>query len=203
VSTRSLRAESHQNASGSYAAITLIEFEWTMRAAVVLMIVSILASAAPAASSASSAKRKKSHTHSTRHSSSVHHSRSRSRQGRRNAQSAPTPGRYQEIQQALASRGYYTGPVDGKWNSDSVDALKRFQTDQNLTPDGKLTSLSLIAMGLGPRRANGTAPPKGPPASPGTQPPGSLSARPATSGAPVSVQQSNPAPASPSPADAH
>jgi len=34
-----------------------------------------------------------------------------------------------------------------------VDALKRFQREQNLTEDGKIGSLSLIAMGLGPHRA--------------------------------------------------
>lgn len=33
-----------------------------------------------------------------------------------------------------------------------MEALKRFQSDQNLTQDGKLGSLSLIAMGLGPKR---------------------------------------------------
>ena len=34
--------------------------------------------------------------------------------------------------------------------ADSVDALKRFQADQNLMPDGKINSFSLIALGLGP-----------------------------------------------------
>ena len=57
-----------------------------------------------------------------------------------------------EIQQALAERGFYEGPVDGKWDASCVDALKRFQADQKLSPDGKLGSLSLIALGLGPRR---------------------------------------------------
>jgi hypothetical protein len=33
-----------------------------------------------------------------------------------------------------------------------VDALKRFQREQNLTEDGKIGSLSLIALGLGPKR---------------------------------------------------
>jgi murein L,D-transpeptidase YcbB/YkuD len=33
-----------------------------------------------------------------------------------------------------------------------VDALKRFQREQGLDPDGKLGSLSLFAMGLGPKR---------------------------------------------------
>jgi len=33
-----------------------------------------------------------------------------------------------------------------------VDALKRFQHDQSLIEDGKIGSLSLIALGLGPKR---------------------------------------------------
>ena len=76
-------------------------------------------------------------------------------------QLAPTKDRYQQIQQALASKGYYSGEPNGTWGPDSVEALKRFQSDQNLTPDGKLTSLSLIALGLGPKRlsAQSAAPP--------------------------------------------
>ena len=57
-----------------------------------------------------------------------------------------------EVQQALASRGYYSGPIDGMWSSECVDALKRFQSDQDLEPDGKLGALSLIGLGLGPNR---------------------------------------------------
>jgi peptidoglycan hydrolase-like protein with peptidoglycan-binding domain len=68
-------------------------------------------------------------------------------------QQAPTPQRYKEIQQALADKGYFSGPVDGTWGAGSVDALKRFQHDENITEDGKIGSLSLIALGLGPRRA--------------------------------------------------
>ena len=34
---------------------------------------------------------------------------------------------------------------------DSVDALKRFQKDQKLTSDGKISSLALIGLGLGPK----------------------------------------------------
>lgn len=67
-------------------------------------------------------------------------------------QSAPSPERYREIQQALAERGYYDGAVDGVWNNSSMEALRRFQLDQNLDPDGKLGALSLIALGLGPKR---------------------------------------------------
>ena len=72
---------------------------------------------------------------------------------RRPAQQQPTPERYREIQQALADKGYFNGPVDGQWGPESVDALKRFQREQNLTDDGKIGSLSLIGLGLGPKRA--------------------------------------------------
>ena len=67
-------------------------------------------------------------------------------------QSAPTPERYMEIQQALANKGYFTGEVNGVWGSESVEALKKFQAAQNLSPDGKLGALSLIGLGLGPKR---------------------------------------------------
>ncbi|HLK21188.1 MAG TPA: peptidoglycan-binding domain-containing protein [Bryobacteraceae bacterium] len=83
---------------------------------------------------------------------------------RRSSQQAPTPDRYKEIQKALADRGYLHGEANGEWNADSTEALKRFQADQNLTPDGKINSLSLIAMGLGPKRM--TAQNQAPPAPP-------------------------------------
>jgi peptidoglycan hydrolase-like protein with peptidoglycan-binding domain len=67
-------------------------------------------------------------------------------------QAAPTPDRYMQIQQALADKGFFTGSVNGVWGPDSVAALKQFQESQNLAVDGKLGSLSLIALGLGPKR---------------------------------------------------
>ena len=74
------------------------------------------------------------------------------KRGKRSYQQAPTPDRYKEIQQALATKGYLKDEPNGEWGAGSVDALKRFQADQNLTPDGKLNSLSLIALVLGPKR---------------------------------------------------
>jgi peptidoglycan hydrolase-like protein with peptidoglycan-binding domain len=65
----------------------------------------------------------------------------------------PAPERYKEIQQALVDKGYFSGSPDGVWGATSTDALKRFQHDQNLNEDGKLDSLSIIALGLGPNRA--------------------------------------------------
>lgn len=64
----------------------------------------------------------------------------------------PSQERFKEIQQALADKGYFTGTADGNWGPASIDALKRFQHDQNLVEDGKIGSLSLIALGLGPKR---------------------------------------------------
>ncbi len=57
-----------------------------------------------------------------------------------------------EIERALATRGYLQREPSSAWTPDCSEALKRFQKDQNLPPNGKLTSLSLIALGLGPKR---------------------------------------------------
>jgi len=71
----------------------------------------------------------------------------------RNRQMAPTPDRYREIQSALVARGYLNSEdAGGVWNQASIDAMKRFQAEQNLDSSGKINSLSLIALGLGPRR---------------------------------------------------
>lgn len=66
-------------------------------------------------------------------------------------QQHPTLERYAEIQQALVDRGYLE-KADGKWDAASVEALKKFQEDQELSVDGKIGALSLMALGLGPRR---------------------------------------------------
>jgi hypothetical protein len=78
----------------------------------------------------------------------------------RNRQTSPTPDRYREIQGALASKGYLK-PEDatGTWNQTSSDALKKFQAEQNLDSSGKINSLSLIALGLGPKRDPAPPPP--------------------------------------------
>ena len=67
------------------------------------------------------------------------------------SQRQPAPERYKEIQEALAKRGYFQGSPDGVWGASSVDAMRRFQQEQNLDASGKINSLSLIALGLGPK----------------------------------------------------
>jgi hypothetical protein len=86
----------------------------------------------------------------------------------RNRQASPSPDRYREIQGALAAKGFLK-PEDatGTWNQTSSDALKKFQTEQNLESSGKINSLSLIALGLGPHRD-----PAPPPKNPQPPPPG-------------------------------
>lgn len=78
---------------------------------------------------------------------------SKANRARPRLQQAPTPERYQEIQQALIQRGYLSGPATGKWGPECAEALKRFQQDHNLEATGKLNALTLIALGLGPNRS--------------------------------------------------
>lgn len=74
------------------------------------------------------------------------------RASRAKSQAAPSPERYKEIQEALVTKGYLSwDQATGQWNDASVDALKRFQADQKIDSKGRINSLSLIALGLGPK----------------------------------------------------
>ena len=83
----------------------------------------------------------------------------------------PDQERYQEIQKALADRGYFKGEVNGQWSDDSTDALKRFQADQKLPDDGKINSLSLIGLGLGAKHNDGSVASPSSPTAPAAPPP--------------------------------
>ena len=72
-------------------------------------------------------------------------------------QAVPSPDRVKEIQEALAGHGYTT-PVDGVWGKETETAMAKFQQDQNLEGRGKLTALSLIALGLGPQKESAAKP---------------------------------------------
>lgn len=133
-----------------------------MRCAVALTLLGIVALvlpsvAAPAQPKHSNAKTVKASTASK----SKSHTRARRNRSRRHVvvrpsfQLHPDPERYQQIQQALASRGYFKGAVNGVWGDDSVDALRRFQTDRKINDnDGKINALSLNALGLGAKHDN-------------------------------------------------
>jgi len=133
----------------------------------VFLIASLALFALGAASFAATPKKKPAHT-AVRHSparKTVVATKSKSRRPTaaprtyRSYQAAPTRERYAQIQQALHDKGFFNGEANGTWGSDSIDALRRFQSAQNLEPDGKIGSLSLIALGLGPKRLTAQAKP--------------------------------------------
>jgi peptidoglycan hydrolase-like protein with peptidoglycan-binding domain len=80
----------------------------------------------------------------------------------------PTPERYKEIQQALVDKGYLKSEPNGVWDAQSIDALRQFQTDKKLSVTGRISSASLIGLGLGPNTATAETPsaPAAPPAVP-------------------------------------
>jgi peptidoglycan hydrolase-like protein with peptidoglycan-binding domain len=73
-------------------------------------------------------------------------------------QKVPTPERIAEIQQALAKDGSFTGTANGKWDSSTTEAVKRFQDAHGLNPTGKLDALTLQKLGLGSQTAGVAAP---------------------------------------------
>jgi len=118
-------------------------------------------SAKPAASSKTSKSSKTAQSSKTAKSSKTPSKTSKSKskssakgKKRPSTQQTPDPARIREIQEALAARGYAVD-VTGAWGPQSAEALKRFQEDNkidNLSGLGKLDSLTLIALGLGPNR---------------------------------------------------
>lgn len=53
-----------------------------------------------------------------------------------------------QVQQALANRGYYGGPIDGLIGPQSRRAIANYQADQGLPPTGQITSSLLLSLGL-------------------------------------------------------
>ncbi len=94
-------------------------------------------------------------------------------------QMTPTPERYKEIQQALVDKGYLKSEPNGVWDAQSIDALRQFQTDQKLSVTGRISSASLIGLGLGPN-------------SPGTETPSAPAAPPTVPTVPVPVAPPTP-----------
>jgi peptidoglycan hydrolase-like protein with peptidoglycan-binding domain len=91
-------------------------------------------------------------------SNSSHKGKSGKFSRRQVGQKAPTPQRISEIQQALAKNGAYTGAPNGKWDTSTVEAMKKYQGAHGLNPSGKLDAKTLQQLGLGSQTA-GIAPP--------------------------------------------
>ena len=109
-------------------------------------------------------------TSSTTASSKKKSTKKRHASKREPTQKAPTPERISEIQSALARNGYYQGNPNGKWDSNTISAMQKFQSDNGLSNSGKIDASSLQKLGLG----SGTA---------GVDAPKPLTPKPATSAA--------------------
>jgi len=95
----------------------------------------------------------------TAHARSVHHAlrstaSSKSRHKKLHGQQAIDPARVTEIQQALIRQHYMTGEANGQWDSTTVAAMQKFQSDQGwqtkLMPDSR----AIKKLGLGPDYSN-------------------------------------------------
>ena len=81
-------------------------------------------------------------------------------------QKTPTVDRVNQIQAALARDGSFQGLPSGKWDDNTVAAMRRFQTAHGLNPSGKLDAPTHQRLGLGSETAGVAAP---------TPPPGATS----------------------------
>lgn len=171
-------------------------FSWTMKYGLMLFLLTVLAAslAMPQSNTATSNKKTQPRAKSSNKTSSSRKtvtSRKSAKSAKKpgvaaatwqSRQMAPTPDRYREIQQALIDKGYLKSEANGVWDAPSQDALRQFQTDQKLSPTGKLSAASLIALGLGPKTgAESVSPPTAgvdspPPAAIETSPPAPVAA---------------------------
>jgi peptidoglycan hydrolase-like protein with peptidoglycan-binding domain len=113
------------------------------------------ASAAPQSSASSGAGS----TSTTHKSASKKKKSSRRRSARREPfQKAPTADRISEIQTALSRGGYFEGDPNGKWDSNTVAAMQKFQSANGLNSSGKIDAITLQKLGLGSSTAGVDAP---------------------------------------------
>jgi murein L,D-transpeptidase YcbB/YkuD len=80
------------------------------------------------------------------------------RKARVKGQTAPTPDRIKEIQSALQKDGSYEGTPTGKWDAPTMEAMKKYQDKNGLSPTGKIDAASLNKLGLGSSTAGKGAP---------------------------------------------
>ena len=94
----------------------------------------------------------------------------RSRRGRQSvAQDYPTSGRpaatgipterVSEIQRALIKLGYLSGPASGQYDDDTVEAMKQFQSANQLPATGLPSAHALKRLGVPKRSSDGYAVP--------------------------------------------
>ncbi|MFZ3330826.1 MAG: peptidoglycan-binding domain-containing protein [Candidatus Acidiferrales bacterium] len=125
-----------------------------------IRIATLLALACSVSTGALAAAARPQESSTTAHSSTTKKKKSRRHHSsrRESFQKAPTPERISEIQSALARGGYYQGDPNGKWDSNTVSALEKFQSDNGMNASGKLDAPSLQKLGLGSSTAGVDAP---------------------------------------------
>jgi peptidoglycan hydrolase-like protein with peptidoglycan-binding domain len=103
---------------------------------------------------AGTATHKSSRHHSTHRAHYRHTRYRRSRRHRERGQQAIAPERVTEIQEALIREHYLAGEPSGEWDSQTKNAMAKFQADNGwqtkLTPDSR----ALKKLGLGPDYSN-------------------------------------------------
>ncbi len=85
-----------------------------------------------------------------------HHRRVSSRRHRL-AQLRPDPQRVQEIQRALTNAGELHQEPTGRWDDQTREAMRRYQTANGFSPTGLPDAKSLMKLGLGPHPLPPTA----------------------------------------------
>lgn len=114
--------------------------------------------AAQAAQTTHKHTRKKSSHRVVHHYRHSHHYRRRSYRHRVQLPNGPSPERITQIQTALSRGGYYKGDTTGKWDSNTVASLQKFQSAHNIVASGKLDAPTLQKLGLGSDIAGVAAP---------------------------------------------
>ncbi len=138
-----------------------------------------LAPSARAAANPPQSSAKSSNSKSSSSKASSKSKKKKSSHRREPIQKAPTVDRIEEIQTALGREGYYKGEPSKKWDSDTQDALRRFQEEHGMTGSGKLDATTLQKLGLGSDIAGVSAPK--PVQHPTAAPPPDVTPNPATS----------------------
>jgi hypothetical protein len=92
--------------------------------------------------------------HQSAHHAATRHVPSKARQAAasraRRAHLRPEPERIQEIQQALVQAGYLNATPNGRWDDQTREAMRRYQTDHGFPVTGLPEAKSLMKLGLGP-----------------------------------------------------
>jgi peptidoglycan hydrolase-like protein with peptidoglycan-binding domain len=121
---------------------------------VVLSCALLAAALIAAPQSSSSSASGSTATHTTKKKKSSHHHSSR----REPFQKAPTASRISEIQTALSRGGYFEGEPNGKWDSNTIAAMQKFQSANGLNSSGRIDATTLQKLGLGSSTAGVDAP---------------------------------------------